>query len=331
MSNPLKDLMNMKFSRNILIAASALVLACTTSCNSTPEGKGDATIGFASDSYLYKETAGLVKLPVQFTGEPKTYPITFDIVATVQGSDDAVETLVHFTQTKGLKYAGIEGVQAYIEFTVYDNRDINDSKFIQLQIANVKGATVEGNGKTVIEIADNDNNPYERLWGNWTLKGTNVFDGTTATCPVNISGGFSAAEEAVNADRKLVCWGFGGEQVDLTGSEYSPIKQPVWYLSYNAEAQRLALIPGEVMANIYDFSQSGIAGSSFEIKTAALYADSQGLVYDYEYKGVTATWSSDMNTITFAPNTGIYATIWGDGADTGYGFAGYLNITMTRN
>jgi hypothetical protein len=38
-----------------------------------------------------------------------------------------------------------------------------------------------------------------------------------------------------------------------------------------------------------------------------------------------------MNTITFAPNTGIYATIWGDGADTGYGFAGYLNITMTRN
>ena len=177
MSNLFKDLMDMKFSRNILIAASALVLACTTACNNTPEGKGDATIGFASESYMYKETAGLVKLPIQFTGEPKTYPITFDIVATVQGSEDEVETLLHFTQTKGLKYAGLEGVPAFVEFTIYDNREINDSKFVELSIENVKGATLQGSGKTVIEIADNDNNPYERLWGNWTLKGSNVFDG----------------------------------------------------------------------------------------------------------------------------------------------------------
>lgn len=101
MSNTINDLMNMKFSRYMLIAASALVLACTTSCNGTPEGKGDATIGFASESYVYKETAGLVKLPVQFTGEPKTYPITFDIVATVISSDDDVETLLHFTLKEG--------------------------------------------------------------------------------------------------------------------------------------------------------------------------------------------------------------------------------------
>ena len=206
MSKLFKDLMDMKFSRNILIAASALVLACTTACNNTPEGKGDATIGFASESYMYKETAGLVKLPIQFTGEPKTYPITFDIVATVQGSEDEVETLLHFTQTKGLKYAGLEGVPAFVEFTIYDNREINDSKFVELSIENVKGATLQGSGKTVIEIADNDNNPYERLWGNWTLKGSNVFDGTAVSWEVNISGGFSAAEEAVNADRKLVCW-----------------------------------------------------------------------------------------------------------------------------
>lgn len=330
MSNPIKDSMHMKFSRYILIAVSALALACTTSCNSTPEGKGDATIGFASESYLYKETAGLVKLPVQFTGEPKTYPITFDIIATVQGSDDDVETLLHFTQTKGLKYAGIEGVQAYIEFTVYDNREINDPKFVQLEIANVKGADIEGSGITVIEIADNDNNPYERLWGNWTLKGTDVFEGSSVAWEVNVGGGFSAAEEALNADRKLVCWGFGGYKEDLTGSEYSPVKQPVWYLDYDAEAKQLTLVSGEMMANCFDYTGQ-LPGSVFEIKTAALFVQDNQLSYDFNYSGVTATWSEDMNTITFAPETGIYGVIMADGEATGYGLAGCYNMTMTRN
>lgn len=330
MSNPFKDFMNMKFSRYILIAASALALACTTSCNGTPEGKGDATIGFASESYLYKETAGLVKLPIQFTGEPKTYPITFDIIATVQGSNDEVETLLHFTQTKGLKYAGIEGVSAFLEFTVYDNREINDSKFVQLEIANVKGATIEGSGITVIEIADNDNNPYERLWGNWTLKGTDVFEGKSVAWEVNIGGGFSAAEEALNADRKLVCWGFGGYKDDLTGTGLSPVKQPVWYLSYNAESETLTLLPGETMANYFDYTGS-LPGSVFEIKTAALFIQDNQLAYSFDYTGVTADWSEDMNTITFTPGTGIYGVIMADGEATGYGLAGCYNMTMTRN
>lgn len=330
MSKLFKDLMDMKFSRNILIAASAFILACATSCNGTPEGKGDATIGFASESYIYKETAGLVKLPIQFTGEPKTYPITFDIVATVQGSEDEVETLLHFTQTKGLKYAGLEGVPAFVEFTIYDNREINDSKFVELSIENVKGATLQGSGKTVIEIADNDNNPYERLWGNWTLRGTDVFTGSAATCEVNISGGFSAAEEAVNADRKLVCWGFGGYKEDLAGTDLTPVKQPVWYLNYNADAKQLTLVPGELMANCFDYTGS-IPGSSFEIKTAALFVQNNELVYSFDYTGVTATWSQDMNKITFVPDAGIYGVIMADGAESGYGFAGYYNITLTRN
>ena len=63
----------------MMIASSAVVLALAVSCQETPQGKGDATIGFANETYVYKESAGLVKLPIQFTGEPKTYPISFDI------------------------------------------------------------------------------------------------------------------------------------------------------------------------------------------------------------------------------------------------------------
>lgn len=312
---------SLKYIAMIAFAAGALA-----SCDSTktPDGVGDATIGFAQELYTFKESAGLLRIPVAFTGEPKQYPITFDVVAEVDGNEFKVEELLHFTQTEGLKYAGNEDAPAYIEFQVYDNQEINDSRFVNLTITNVKGATLAGTGKTSVEIADNDNNPYEKLMGNWVLSGTSPFDGSLAKTKVNISGGFSADEESVNFEKTLVCWGFAGTQGEVNGD---PAKQPVWYLSYNAEDKLLTLMTGELMANAFTF---GIADKE-EVKMAALYYTEDGsLVYSLDYKGVTATWSEDMNTITFAQGTGLYAPIFGNGEDTGYGWAGYINATMTR-
>lgn len=301
------------------------MLSFAVSCEQEPEGKGDATIGFAKETYVYKESAGLVKLPIKFTGEAKTYPISFDIVAEVEGTDLKVEDLVHFTQTKGLKYAGNPDAPCYVEFMIYDNQEINESRIINLTIANVSGATLEGTGKAVLELADNDNNPYERLMGNWVLSGTSPFDGTTATTDVNISGGFSEDEENVNFEKTLVCWGLAGQQVEVKDGE--PKKQPVWYFTYDAESETLTLQSGTLMANVFTFG----LGNNEEVYMAALYVNEEGkLNYSLKYDGVTATWSKDMNTITFAKNTGIFAAIYADGADTGYGWDGYLNVTMTR-
>ena len=104
----------MKLFRNILIATSALALA--VACQpAQEEGKGDATIGFENPTYVYKESAGRVKLQVKFEGEPKTYPITFDVVVTPEGGL-GLDSLVHFTQTENLKYMGNPDAPAYIEF-----------------------------------------------------------------------------------------------------------------------------------------------------------------------------------------------------------------------
>lgn len=314
----------MKLFRNIMIASSALVLALATSCEQAPEGKGDATIGFAKETYVYKESAGLVKIPIQFTGEPKTYPITFDIVAEVDGAEFEVEDLVHFTQTKGLKYAGIENTSAFLEFQIYDNQEINESRFINLSIENVSGAVLEGTGKAVIELADNDNNPYERLMGNWlaTASDGSKFD-------VVINGGFSTDEEAVNFEKTLVCWGFGGQMVDLTsyGGAYTPVKQPVWYLNYNAEEESLSTKSGELMANIWSFT--GI-DEDVEVKFAAGTVNAEGkLATDHDYQ-VKATWSKDMNTITFEKDYYLVATVWGvSGEYYGYWMA-FGDVVLTR-
>ena len=314
----------MKLFRNIMIASSALMLSLAVSCEQEPQGKGDATIGFAQETYKYKESAGLVKIPIQFTGEPKTYPITFDIVAEVEGTEFEVEDLVHFTQTKGLKYAGIENTSAFLEFQVYDNQEINDSRFINISIENVSGATLAGTGKAVIELADNDNNPYERLMGNWlaTAEDGSTFD-------VVINGGFTTDEETVNFEKTLVCWGFGGQMVDLTsyGGAYTPLKQPVWYLNYNAEEETLSTKSGELMANIWSFN--GI-DEDVEVKFAAGTVNAEGkLATDHAYQ-IKATWSKDMNTITFEKGYYLVATVWGvSGEYYGYWMA-FGDVVMTR-
>ena len=314
----------MKLFRNILIATSALALAAV-SCQQVEEGKGDATIGFENPTYVYKESAGRVKLQVKFEGEPKTYPITFDVVVTPEGGL-GLDSLVHFTQTENLKYMGNPDAPAYIEFDLKDNDYINDSRFLTFTLANVKGAEIVAGGKTMIEIADNDNNPYERLMGNWVAQCYDS-DGAMAEWNVNISGGFTSDEENVNFEKTLVCWGFGGEMEDVSSNGYTPAKQPVWYLSYDAEAKTLTTQPGKVMANIWKFN--GI-DEDVEVKIATGAINAEGKMATDHAVPMTATWSADMSTITFEPDYFLVATVWGvSGEYYGYWMA-FNKIVLVR-
>ena len=314
----------MKLFRNILIATSALALAAV-SCQQVEEGKGDATIGFENPTYVYKESAGRVKLQVKFEGEPKTYPITFDVVVTPEGGL-GLDSLVHFTQTENLKYMGNPDAPAYIEFDLKDNDYINDSRFLTFTLANVKGAEIVAGGKTMIEIADNDNNPYERLMGNWVAQCYDS-DGAKAEWNVNISGGFTSDEENVNFEKTLVCWGFGGKMEDVSSYGITPAKQPVWYLTYDAEAKTLTTQPGKVMANIWKFN--GI-DEDVEVKIATVAINAEGKMATDHAVPVTATWSADMSTITFEPDYFLVATVWGvSGEYYGYWMA-FNKIVLVR-
>ena len=314
----------MKLFRNILIATSALALAAV-SCQQVEEGKGDATIGFENPTYVYKESAGRVKLQVKFEGEPKTYPITFDVVVTPEGGL-GLDSLVHFTQTENLKYMGNPDAPAYIEFDLKDNDYINESRFLSFTLANVKGAEIVAGGKTMIEIADNDNNPYERLMGNWVAQCYDS-DGAKAEWNVNISGGFTSDEENVNFEKTLVCWGFGGQMEDVSSYGITPAKQPVWYLTYDAEAKTLTTQPGKVMANIWSFN--GI-DEDVEVKIATGAINTEGKMATDHAVPVTATWSADMSTITFEPDYFLVATVWGvSGEYYGYWMA-FNKIVLVR-
>lgn len=297
--------------------AALAVLTMAFSCNeSEPEGAGDATIGFARTEYTYKESAGLVKIPVQFTGEPKHYPITFDVEVSVLNSDKGVDEIFHFTQSKGLKYAGIEGAPANLEFQILDDTEINEDRTFTFTITNVDGATVAG-GTSTITVSDNDNNPYEKLWGNWTFNSEGA-----AQFSVNISGGFTEEEVASNADKRLVLWGWYGYQE--SSNDYDPTHQPVWYLDYDPETLSLSLVNGELLTNLFTFN--GI-DENVDVKMS-VYDLTLG-AFDHKY-ALKATISEDLNTITFETGYAIAAYVWGV-SGTAYGYWNrYPDVTLTR-
>lgn len=312
------------FKYSLFIAALLGTSGLLSSCDDDPTGAGDATIGFAQSAYVYKESAGLVKIPVTFTGEPKSYPIIFDVSAEVEGTEVTLDDVALFTQTQGLRYVGNPNAPAFVEFQLIDNEEINASRFMKLTITSASGATI-ANATTTIEIADNDNNPYEKLWGNWTFSGNSISasdGGAVKTFDVNISGGFTAEDVEKNADKVLVCWGFGGQQANAGG--LTPPKQPVWYINYDADAASLSIAVNTLMANAWTFN--GI-DEDVEVKSASTLPGASGFDYKTQVKG---TWSEDLNTLTFEKGYGFAATVWGV-SGTYYGFwYGYENITMTR-
>ncbi len=308
------------------VACAAAMLPSFTACDKEAEGAGDAKIGFEKTSYTFKESAGIVKVKVSVTGEPKKYPVTFDVTAkSVEG--DTLSTLLKFTQSEGLKYVGNEDAPAYVEFTLVDNEVINDTKHVELTITNVSGAElVADNAVTVINIADNDNNPYDRLMGNWKFSGTSISNGKTSSFSVNISGGFTEKEQEANANKVLVCWGWENLQHDYTDDGFDPGHFAAWYIDYDEDTEKLSVEVGTKMVDygLLDFSPS-VPGSKFALYSASLVNNA----FSVE-QSIPATFSEDFNTITFNPDYGFGALIYADGDWSKYYYSAYYDIVLTR-
>lgn len=313
----------MKIFRNIILASGlALAALSVASCDigkfgkETKHGDGDAVVGFAKDTYTFKESAGIVKVPISITGSPTDYPFTFDVKAEAIDLVDlaSLDKLVLFTQTTDFKDYGNGDV--YVEFKITDDTEINDDRSFKLTIVNAKGAELAELTETTVIIKDNDNNPYEKLWGDWVFHGLD-YDLAAAEFSVNISGGFTDEEVEANADKMLVCWGLVGYQ--WTGGV------PVWYMSYDADAKMVAIIPGKKICEPGDVNW-GLGGAQH----AELWYWNPETGESSSSIELTGTWSDDLNTITFDQTGGFTLRIYSDGEYTGYTWDRYSKIYLTR-
>ncbi|MCM1198600.1 MAG: hypothetical protein NC308_06905, partial [Clostridium sp.] len=279
-----------KMRKYIHILAGLLCIpAILCSCSSSVKGNGDVCIGFEQAEYSFKESAGLTKIRIAVTGRPASNPVKFDIEAKVTSDEGlAVNDIIHFTQSKGLKVSDRNVAPVYVEFTVKDNDYINESRFIELSITNVTGAAVS-QGTATVEIRDNDNDPYDKLMGDWTATALD-YTGAKTTFPVNISGGFTPTDVTSNEGRVLVCWGFGPYQREFTDAV--PPRQPVWYMDFDEDAKKLSVQPNVLMANVFEFTDLGYD----VIIRCCTIEPGPAISMTLPLEG---TWSDDMDTITF--------------------------------
>lgn len=312
----------MKIFRNIILASGlALAALSVASCDigkfgkETKHGDGDAVVGFAKDTYSFKESAGIVRVPVEVTGSPLDYPSTFDVKAEAINLADLAQLsdLVLFTQTTDFKDYGNGTI--YVEFKITDDAEINDDRSFKLTIVNAQGAKLADLAETTVIIKDNDNNPYEKLWGDWTFHGLD-YGLAPAEFTVSISGGFTEEEQEANADKLLVCWG-------IMGYKWSD-NTPVWYLAYDADAKLLSLVPGKQLTvpGAVDWGAGGNQWAETWYWNPATGESSDSIQ-------LTATWSEDLKTITFDQTGGFVLRIFNEGGYLGV-WDRFSKITLTR-
>jgi len=309
----------MKILRYALMIAAAFAFTGLVSCShDSGNGADNAKIGFSQASYSFNETAGLKTIALAVTGEPKEYPISFDVkVSSVDGSKP--DSLVHFTQTENLKYEGDTLSPVFVEFNILDNKVKSGDQSFTLTITNVKGATV-ADATTTVTIVDDETTAYDRLQGDYTFNATNLVTDEKVSFPVKVSAGYSDDEIAYYSKNNiLVCWGMSGIQNETPESQNFS-HQPEWYMGVSVSAGTLEIIVGQQMTD---------TGSFTDINDNAY----DGYLIDYLYSGglyasdLKGEWSSDYKTITFDQDYGLAIMIKGTSM---HYYAVYAECSMTK-
>ena len=304
---------------------------CIASCSDDERiGAGDATIGFEQAGYVYKESAGIVRIPVKFTGEPKSYPIVFNIEATVDPAKGmvgdqpvTVDQVARFIQLDGFRYLGDPDAPVFIEVQLINDDVVNDTRQLTLTITSASGAQIV-NGSTTLQILDNDANPYERLQGRWILRSKDPDDGSdNAPFAVYVMDGFTEAEAEKNrAESRLLCYGFGGYGDTPEGVPF------LWYLNYDYDE---STGKGSLATDMTHFLIS-VNEDVFDIgvnPTEVLFTSMKRGQSTVSDTPIYATWSEDCRTITFDTNLVLVPLIYSNGEYTNKYFGMLAHMEMT--
>lgn len=158
-----------------------LGIACAfamISCDSSSQDKINtkpATVSFKSDTIFVKENKGLFDIPLEISGE-RDGMIKVKIVTIA--NENCKEDVNFIITSKEINISESKNT-VNIECNTVDDKTINDDRTFIIKIADVNGATInDAASSIVIKILDNDNTPYDRMAGKWTITANdNLMDG----------------------------------------------------------------------------------------------------------------------------------------------------------
>ncbi|MCD8237335.1 MAG: hypothetical protein LUD00_11990 [Prevotellaceae bacterium] len=154
-----------------------LIAACTgllfTSCGDDEKfNTGDAVVSMGQAEYSVKENKGLFSVPLSVTGT-QNGPI--EVTVGVTATDDNCVEDTHYLITSKTVTIPASKTTGRTEIKLVDDHIINEDHTFDLNITNVKGAKLNSTlATTHVTILDNDDIPYDRMGGSWTVTATNL-------------------------------------------------------------------------------------------------------------------------------------------------------------
>lgn len=295
----------MKYIKLFMLLA---VVAFMGSCSDDDESwnsKSGVTVSMVNESMRFKESVGIVKVPIKVEGEANG-PVSVTVEVKETGSNPAKENVHYYITTKTIKISDNTG---NVELECVDDDKINDDRTFEISIVSAKGATVGSNATTAVTLRDNDTEFYEKLQGSWVMNCT--FNDAPTKWNVKIVG--ATDEEDKDYNKVLYITG-------MLGYQWTTAK-----LSYDFDK---ATGKGSVAFDYlgqYNFAE-GVNFNGLGVCNVQLFnLDGKNLTDTPIY----GSWSADFNTITFGEGTLFGAVIDSSGEVKG-GWFDVKNITLTK-
>ena len=302
--------LNKLFYSTLIVAASATLFSCKHEIaqidTKVPvNSKSGVTVTFDEDAVAYKESKGVVRVPISAEGEMNGYAVV-TLKITETGSNPAKEGTDFIVTSKTINVSP-EKQTADVEITLVDNDEMNEPKTFNLEITSVQGANVGAVSTCTFSIRDNDSEFYEKLQGKWTLTGNG--DATNVTI-------YGATDEE-DPEYNKVLWIVGVEGYDWV------FMQVDYYFDMTTKTGHLEIPFGTLVAEDVNFGLGGY-NDVYVLGRSSAGATTKG--------SVSGTWSADFKKIDFDTSTyvidlGIFNK---DGSYTGYIWDRYTEFHLSK-
>lgn len=295
----------MKYIKLFMLLA---VVAFMGSCSDDDESwnsKSGVTVSMENKSMRFKESVGIVKVPIKVEGEANG-PVSVTVEVKETGSNPAKENVNYYITTKTIKISDNTG---NVELECVDDDKINDERTFEISIVSAKGATVGSNATTAITLRDNDSEFYEKLQGSWVMNCT--FNDAPTKWDVKIVGATDEEDEDYN--KVLYITG-------MLGYQWTNAK-----LSYDFDK---ATGKGSVAFDYlgqYNFAE-GVNFTGLGVCNVRLFSVAGNQLSEDPIYG---TWSDDFKNITFDEGT-LYGGVFDSSDAHKGGWFEISNITMTK-
>lgn len=295
----------MKYIKLFMLLA---VVAFMGSCSDDDESwnsKSGVTVSMENESMRFKESVGIVKVPIKVEGEANG-PVSVTVEVKETGANPAKENVNYYITTKTIKISDNTG---NVELECVDDDKINADRTFEISIVSAKGATVGGNATTAVTLRDNDSEFYEKLQGSWVMNCT--FNDAPTKWDVKIVGATDENDKDYN--KVLYITGMIGYQWTTAKLSYD----------YN-KATGKGSVAFDYLGQ-YNFAE-GVNFNGLGVCNVRLFSVAGNQLSEDPIYG---TWSDDFKNITFDEGT-LYGGVFDSSDAHKGGWFEISNITMTK-